>query len=498
VASHSHIKPLAEPAPEEFRRKSRGAFVVTAAAGVIGIGAAVVLGFLEHQSHHDYFRRFFFSYLTAFAYFLAIGIGAMAFVLVQYLARAGWSVQVRRIAENLMMTVPVMGLLALPLLYTVLSQKGDLYVWALPDDQSLAHHDDAEPPKAVEQAKSKDAPQSSAAKDAGAHKGEAASAGGHEAGEHHSQTHRPFKLDELTYMKRPWLNPWFFTIRIVFYFAVWTAIAVYYRRHSVAQDADGNIEHTELMQKWSGISIVVLLLTMTFAVFDLFMSLDPHWFSTMFGVYYAAGAFLTFFATMIILVALSRRWGALRGVTKDHFHDLGKFQFGFTFFWGYVAFSQFMLLWYANLPETTPWFSRRGATTAFPTEAQVVAAGGSYEKALNQVIPDFGASWRPVAIVLLVGHLLIPFAGLLSRHVKRKLGTALFWAVWALAFHYVNMYWIVMPEMRTGFHPALIDLACFVGILGIFAATWLKVSASARLVPAQDPRLPESVAFTNI
>ncbi|HSI36655.1 MAG: hypothetical protein ACAI43_08320 [Phycisphaerae bacterium] len=494
MASHSHIKPQPEPTPDEFRRKSRGAFVVTAAAGVIGIAAAVVLGYLEH-SHHpehpDYFRRFYFSYLTAFAYFLAIGIGAMAFVLVQYLARAGWSVQVRRIAENLMMTVPVMGLLALPLLYTVLSQKGDLYVWALPDDPKLAAHHAGDVPAATpKEAKEKDAAHHTAVKP-----GEAGDA--HADGAHHSETHRPFTLNALTYEKRPWLNPWFFTIRIVFYFAVWTAIAVYYRRHSIAQDADGHLEHTELMQKWSGISIVVLLLTMTFAAFDLFMSLDPHWFSTMFGVYYLAGCFLTFFATMIILVALSRRWGALRGVTKDHFHDLGKFQFGFTFFWGYVAFSQFMLLWYANLPETTPWFSRRGATTAFPTEAEVVKYGG-YGAALDKVIPDYGASWRPVAIALLVGHLLIPFAGLLSRHVKRKLGTALFWAFWALAFHYVNMYWIVMPEMRTGFHPALIDLACFVGFLGIFAATWLKVSGSARLVPAHDPRLPESVAFTNI
>src|SRR5690606_23574783 len=115
----------------------------------------------------------------------------------------------------------------------------------------------------------------------------------------------------------------------------------------------------------AGPLILLTGITLTLFAFDLLMSLDPHWYSTMFGVYYLAGAFIAGWASIIIIVNLLQMGGLLRqSVNQEHFHDLGKYLFGFVFFWGYIAFSQYMLLWYANLPETTSWFARRGATTA--------------------------------------------------------------------------------------------------------------------------------------
>jgi len=504
--------------------------MVGVAAAVIGLVVAVILGSMEH----DYFRRFYYSYLTSFAFFLAIGIGAIGFTLIHFLVRAAWNVQLRRVMENMMMVVPVLAIFSLPILVSVAMQKGDLYRWALPADAVAEHHDakhggeakhtegkhgaavsgkvegsepktaaPGEGEKGAAGTEGKPAHASDAPVDAGAPlntaAGHAAKEGHPEvAGGHEVRTERPFVLDELTLQKRNWLNPWFWLLRVVLYFAVWSVIAIVYRRHSVAQDDDGDLEHTAKLQKYAGACLVLMGFTVTYAAFDIFMSLDPHWFSTMFGVYYIAGCFLSFWATLVILVTLVRKVGCLKGVTKDHYQDMSKFQFAFTFFWGYIAFSQFMLLWYANLPETTPWFSRRGATTVVPSTEEIAAAGGSYEKAINIAIPEHGAEWRYWALALLIGHLFIPFAGLLSRHVKRKVPLAVFWAVWALVFHWVNMYWVVMPEMRIGFKPGIIDAACFVGLLGVCMVTWLKVAGRNRMLPVNDPRLSESLAFTNI
>jgi hypothetical protein len=183
----------------------------------------------------------------------------------------------------------------------------------------------------------------------------------------------------------------------------------------------------------------------------------------------------------------------VRSVSTEHYHDLGKFLFAFTFFWGYIAFSQYMLLWYANLPETTLWMIRRGASTV-PEHA--------------------GNPWRIVVIALLVGHLLIPFAGLMSRHVKRNRTLLAFWAGWMLVFHYLDLMWLVMPEYGGhGSHGAadhaaehhgpaagtvLIMLACFLGVGGVFFAAFVRMLARHKLRPVKDPRLGESLAFENV
>jgi hypothetical protein len=288
-------------------------------------------------------------------------------------------------------------------------------------------------------------------------------------------------LDELTLKKRSWLNPMLWTGRVVFYFLVWSVISLYYLKHSTAQDVDGDYRHTVLMQKWSGISIVLFALTATFAAFDLFMSLDPHWYSTMFGVYYFASGVVASFAAIIFVVSRMQRAGYLReAVTIEHYHDLGKFLFAFVFFWGYVTFSQYMLLWYAEIPETATWLGRRGASTAHD-------------------IPQAWHSWHWFAVVIVFVCFLFPFPGLLSRHVKRNVKSITFWAVWLLVAQMLNAFWIVVPERRAGFPRfPLIELAALVGIGGVWVAGWLRYTARSRIRPVNDPRVFESAAFVNI
>jgi hypothetical protein len=190
------------------------------------------------------------------------------------------------------------------------------------------------------------------------------------------------------------------------------------------------------------------------------------------------------FAAIILIVGLLHRLGYLtESVNNEHYHDLGKWLFGFVFFWGYIAFSQYMLLWYSSIPEETAWLAKRGATTA---------------KMGESLGPLVDRRWTIVCLMLLFGQLLIPFAGLLSRHIKRKQATLMFWAAWVLVFHWVDLYWLVMPELNGYLHFGLVEILCFLGVGGIFMASYLRFLAKSALRPTNDPRLHESLAFQNI
>jgi hypothetical protein len=174
--------------------------------------------------------------------------------------------------------------------------------------------------------------------------------------------------------------------------------------------------------------------------------------------------------------------GYLReAVTPEHYHDLGKFMFAFTFFWSYVTFSQYMLLWYSSIPEEVTWMSRHGATTRLD-------------------VPAEHHTWGWWAILVLFGCFAIPFAGLLSRHAKRNVKAVVFWACWVLVFQFVNMVWIVLPELRIGFSwlALIAAIGAWVGIGGIFVFCWLRNTAEARIRPVNDPRVFESAAFVNV
>ena len=375
------------------------------ATGVIMLVASVALAFLAPGG----MDRMLHSYLVAFAFFLSVSLGALFFVVLQHLVRAGWSVVVRRVAEALAMNLPLLALFAVPILLGV---RG-LYEWA--------------DPRAV-------------------------------AG------------DALLRGKQPYLNVPFFAARLAVYFAVFTFLARYFWTRSTTQDRTGDVRLSLQMERTSAIGMVLFALTTNYAAVDLLMSLDPHWYSTIFGVYFFSGGVVGFFALLSMLAALLQRSGRLGGaVTDEHYHDLGKLVFAFTVFWAYIAFSQYMLMWYANIPEETEWYLRRQT-----------------------------GQWAGVSLLLLFGHFVLPFVYLLPRFVKRR--PKLFGpiAAWMLLMHYVDIYWIVMPQISPGRVPLhLLDLTCPLGIGGIMLAATAHRLRQRALVPLRDPRLAESLAFEN-
>ncbi|HMR80791.1 MAG TPA: hypothetical protein PKD61_37030, partial [Polyangiaceae bacterium] len=226
------------------------------------------------------------------------------------------------------------------------------------------------------------------------------------------------------------------------------------------------------MQAVSAPGMIFLALTLTFAAIDFLMTLEPAWFSTIFGVYYFAGAVVSFHSMFALILMWLQKQGALKkSVTTEHYHDLGKMMFAFTVFWAYIGFSQFMLIWYANIPEETFWYKLR-----------------------------FAGDWKVLSAVLLVGNFVLPFFGLLSRHIKRNRKTLGFWAVWILVVHYLDMYWLVKPVLHEDKLPTgdiLLDVTAVVGMLGLFFAAAAMAAKKVRLVPVKDPRLPKSLAFEN-
>jgi hypothetical protein len=355
-------------------------------------------------------KQFFFSWLVSFLFFVSLALGALFFVLIHYAAQGGWGIVVRRIGETIFATIPVIAALFLP----VLLGLHDLYEWS--HAEAVAN-------------------------------------------------------DALLRWKAPYLNVPFFLIRAALYFGIWSFIALLYYRGSRGQDVTGDPGVSARLRRLAGPAIIVLALTQTFASVDWIMSLTPHWYSTMFGVYFFAGSFVGFIALLSVVVVAMRRAGLLETViTTEHLHDIGKLLFAFMVFWTYIAFSQFFLMWYANLPEETIWYRAR-----------------------------MEGSWMTVSLFLMAGHFVAPFFYLMGRTVKRKGTTLAIGGAWLLAMHFVDIYWQVMPTLHPeGVRPSALDVAALVAIGGCFvaAAGWLMRRQA--LVPLRDPRLAESIAFENV
>ena len=277
--------------------------------------------------------------------------------------------------------------------------------------------------------------------------------------------------DRLLQVKEPWLNEGGFRLRAVVYFAVWTGLALFFRNSSRRQDASGDEALSRRMARFSPPAIALFALTLTFAGFDWLMSLDPHWYSTMFGVYFFAGTIVCAFAALTVLTLALDFAGYFRGViTGEPLHDLGKLLFAFTVFWAYIAFSQFFLIWYANIPEETGWFLHR-----------------------------LEGSWRPATMALAIGHFAIPFFFLMPRTIKRNRVLLLLGALWMLAMHLWDIYWLVMPNLHhEGVSFALLDVTSILGVGGLFVAVVSWLLGRGALLPTRDPRLVESLAFENI
>ena len=288
------------------------------------------------------------------------------------------------------------------------------------------------------------------------------------AGDPHALIHH-----ELMAKKTGYLNKNFFVGRMAFYFLIWIILAVRLFGYSTTQDVTKDPKLTLGAAKFSTGGMALYALTVTFAAFDWVMSLEPSWFSTIFGVVFFACGVVSSLAVLILTLLALKNSGALEGaVNVEHFHDLGKLLWGFTVFWAYVQFSQFMLIWYAALPEEVTWFHNRW---------------------------DY-APWATVSYMVLFGHFIIPFFWLISRNFKRNLGRLRIGAVILLTFHVVDMYWFVMPNYllgKDGFTVSWIDFACLLGISGVYASFVFYRMTKFSLVPVGDPRLQRALHFQN-
>ena len=477
----------------DTRRLGRLAWPAYATSMLIGIAGLLIAAMIGLLLDHG-MVRFAHAYTASFAFVLSIITGALFLVLATHLFKGGWCVVIRRPLEVMAATTPKMAILFAPILVFVLANNGTLYEWAQPYAQMGGHGGEAATQTEGDASSHAGANQhagranihlaANEAGSAGESDGSASAADGHQsAGQKAGEHSGGHGLAHYVKLKQPYLSRGFFIIRWVIYFGIWTALGLWFWRQSTRQDEDGDPQRTYRMEKVSAPGMLLFGLTLTFASFDLLMSLDPLWYSTIFGVYYFAGCVLAAVTTTILSVLGLKRLGFFQCVNVEHFHDLGKLLFAFTFFWGYIAFSQYMLYWYGNVPPEVAWFQTHGFTT--------------------QPLDMLQKGWGIVGIVLLFGHLLIPFAGLLSFHAKRNTKVLAFWAIWLLAMHLLDVIWVVMPEMTAregigfGAGDVMLLLATLAAVVGLAAAGVIRMASHQSLVSMGDPRLGESLAFEN-
>jgi len=378
-------------------------------AGTIALGVGLVGLFVAAIGWYTDATRFYHAWLTAFVYWLSLGLGGLFFTMLHYLTAARWSVVLRRISEGLMLQLPWMIVAFIP----VFIGMHDLFHWT---------HEDA------------------------------------------------VASDHLLQWKSGYLNVGFFAARAVVFFGVWAGLALALRRRSLRQDANPRIDHVGGLRKLSAVGMLLFAATVTFASFDWLMSLEPHWYSTIFGVYFFGGLFLAGVSLIALVSLFLRKNGVLNtSITVEHYHDLGKLMFAFTIFWAYIGFSQYFLIWYGNIPEETFWFLAR-----------------------------WEGGWKTVSLVLVFGHFAIPFMLLIFRGVKRSLTMVGLIAVWYLLMHWVDMYWLVYPAyLEEGARIGWIEIAPVVGLGGLFFALFWRNLSAEPTVPVGDPWLENSIKFVN-
>ena len=352
--------------------------------------------------------QFAFSYLFAFTFFFTICMGGLFWILVHHGLDAEWSVVVRRQLENIACLLVIMGILFIPLVFVA----PRLWVWmTIPHGQDIL-------------------------------------------------------LDG----KWPYLTPWFFWLRAGFYFVFFGVAATWLRANSVLQDSDGAPRYTIFNRKITFASLPLFAVCLTFSAIDWLMGLDFHWFSTMWGVYIFAGTALSAMCVLVLVITALRGAGYFQGIISlEHYHTMGKLMFAFTVFWAYIGFSQYMLIWYANIPEETTYFLRRNTET-----------------------------WQILSTALVVGHFFVPFLLLLPNPGKRKPAFLCGMALWILFMHLLDIYVVVLPALhKAGVVVSWMDFACLAAIGCTLAAVFLKRLGDAPLWPLRDPRLPQSIALKN-
>jgi len=353
-------------------------------------------------------HQFSFSWLFAFAFFFTLCAGCLFWTIVHYATDAEWSVVVRRQLENIAVLLAVMAVFFLPILFL----RHHLYEW-----MNI-------PP-------------------------------GREA-----------TLDS----KRAYLNWNFFVVRAIVFFGFFIIASQLLRRLSVRQDKDGNPKFTIWLRKIAFASLPMFALFLTFGAFDWLMSLNYRWFSTMFGVYIFAGTAGSSMSLLVLVITALRSAGYLKDVvTVEHYHIMGKWMFAFCVFWAYIGFGQYMLIWYANMPEETQYFITRN------TE-----------------------SWWAMSMFLVIGRFFGPFAILLLRSIKQHPHQLCYVAGWIVCMQMLDMYIVILPALHgTGVHVSIWDFVSVIAIGATLGFVYLRIVTRTSLFPMRDPRLIESLKLTN-
>jgi len=351
--------------------------------------------------------QFFRSYLFAFLFWAGVALGCLSISMIHHLTGGLWGLVIRRILEAGTRTLPLVALMFLPVALGVRS----LYPWANPEtvaaDEALRH-------------------------------------------------------------KSLYLNPTFFYVRAAFYFAVWNLLGYLLNKWSLALDAGPDRATSRRLRGLSGIGMILLGFTITFSSVDWGMSLDPHWFSTIYGVLFMVGQALSALAFVIVCVAALGSEKPLSDVVRPgSVHDLGKLMLAFVMFWAYVNLSQFLIMWSGNLPEEIPWYIRR-------------LEGG----------------WQYLALVLVIFHFTLPFLLLLSRDLKRNARLLGLVAGGLLVVRLADLYWFIAPDAGVHGHAAglavhWLDIAALIGIGGLWLSAFARELRGRPLVPVGEPEIRE-------
>lgn len=350
-------------------------------------------------------EQFFFSYLTSFTFFTSIALASLILIMVHHITQSSWGTVMRRIPEAFASNLWIWSIFVIP----VLLGMHTLYHWTHAD--VVAH-------------------------------------------------------DPVLAQKTAYLNTPFFVIRQIIYFSIWGFLGYKLHKVSVKMDETNDWGLTELLKKLSAPGILIFALTIAFASFDWLMSTDPHWFSTMFGVYFFAMSFQALFPILILLIFWMHKKGILENtIQKSHIFDLGAWFFGFTVFYAYIAFSQLLLIYYANIPEETLWFYHR-----------------------------LEGSWAYIGYALIICRFVIPFIVLLNRDTKHNYNVLIFVSVLVVFMHIAELYWIVMPTLHHhGISLSWLDFATLIGLGGIFMGLFFQKFKKYNMVPVNDPKLAESL-----
>lgn len=353
-------------------------------------------------------QRAMYNYIIMFMFLVSIGIGSVFLVGLEHLVSGAWATLTRRVSEFLGTLAPLLLLLAIPIVASLFMEHGPYAHWAS------------------------------------------------EHGQH----------DEIIHGKSPYLNIPFFVIRVVAYFAIWSFFWWLFTRNSEKQDASGDQLLTRRNYRNGAIFTPIFAVTITYSAIDIMMSIEPHWFSTMFGVYYFAGTMVSSLAAAVLISVLLKQNGLMHPRMENyHFYGLGTMMFAFNVFWTYIAFSQVMLIWYANLPEETFWMLDR-----------------------------WNGSWKWVSLFLMVYHFVIPFFVLISRPAKMNPTILKAMSIWLLIAHYVDLYWIVMPSYGKaigdpGVYLGWMELGFPVFAVGLIMVVFNWRARDKNMVPVKDPKL---------